>query len=207
MYRKAYYFDEDTIFYFDVFDNKWIARNGSLAWRTNNPGLLQTHQLVRQSAISHHHRVAIFPSINAGMSALGAWLLEGNLKKQFILQVAEHLQPESTNACLDQLCALTNLPRDFSRRSMSSEAFAKLIDAIKKLTGFSDFQNSKFTQLPKIQVRYYSDDGKADHYLTSSNDFLKKSEAIDWVEEHRLDAVIVHKKTALSIYALVQAII
>lgn len=38
--KKAYRYDDEIVFYFDAFDNKYVAQGGSLAWRLNNPGLL-----------------------------------------------------------------------------------------------------------------------------------------------------------------------
>lgn len=194
MFIHFFCFNEDIIFYFDSSDNKWIAQGGSIAWRTNNPGLLQAHQLIRHASIAHHHRVAILPSVETGTAALYLWLLESNCKNKFLLRIANHLQPESPQKCLEQLCLLTGLEENFLRSQMSGEILTKLVKAIKKLSGFEEFESKKFIKLPRVLVRYYSEDRKADHYLTSSNDFLRKSEAIDWIEEHRLDAVIVHKK-------------
>jgi hypothetical protein len=40
MYKSAYKYDEDIIFYFDEWGNKYVASGGSLAWRIKNPGLI-----------------------------------------------------------------------------------------------------------------------------------------------------------------------
>jgi ethanolamine utilization protein EutP (predicted NTPase) len=46
--------------------------------------------------------------------------------------------------------------------------------------------------LPKIKARFYSANRKAEYYLAGYDTLLKKSQAIEWVETHKLDAVIVH---------------
>jgi hypothetical protein len=56
--RKAYRYDDEIIFYFDAFDNKYVAQGGSLAWRLNNPGLLLSHVCTEQ-AISQSARIII----------------------------------------------------------------------------------------------------------------------------------------------------
>ena len=91
MYKKAFHFDEQTIFYFDDKDHKWVAQGGSLSWRTNNPGLLQVKQLKRATPISHCHRVAIFPDVKTGTEALVEWLLDSKWHEDYLKKIAEHL--------------------------------------------------------------------------------------------------------------------
>lgn len=43
MYKFAYKFNDDIIFYFDACGNKYVASGGNLAWRINNPGLVRSH--------------------------------------------------------------------------------------------------------------------------------------------------------------------
>ncbi|MFN0065128.1 MAG: hypothetical protein ACKVOH_02700 [Chlamydiales bacterium] len=98
MFKQAYRFDDQTGFYFDAYDNKHVAKGGSLAWRLNNPGLLHAHEpfIKKFNRIGAHALFVIFP--------------------------------------------------------------------------------------------------KVAYYLVGFETLLSKSEAISWVDEHRLDAVIVHKK-------------
>ena len=39
-YRVAWK-EGDTVFYIDAFDYRYVAKNGSLSWRINNPGLVK----------------------------------------------------------------------------------------------------------------------------------------------------------------------
>lgn len=43
MYKFAYKFNDDIIFYFDACGNKYVASGGNFAWRINNPGLVRSH--------------------------------------------------------------------------------------------------------------------------------------------------------------------
>ncbi|OHE77708.1 MAG: hypothetical protein A3F67_12055 [Verrucomicrobia bacterium RIFCSPHIGHO2_12_FULL_41_10] len=75
MYKKACYFDDDIVFYFDEFDRKYVAEGGALAWRLNNPGLLTSHSVekVFHRAIGSYHQLAIFPDYRTGKVALIEW--------------------------------------------------------------------------------------------------------------------------------------
>ncbi len=69
MLKKAYRYDDETIFYFDAQDNKYVAKDGSLTWRLNNPGLISSHSLakIRYKAIGTHHQYAIFSDVLTGV--------------------------------------------------------------------------------------------------------------------------------------------
>ena len=43
MYKAAYKYSDEIVFYFDSAGNKYVATGGSLAWRINNPGLVHSH--------------------------------------------------------------------------------------------------------------------------------------------------------------------
>jgi len=43
MYRTAFKYRDEVIFYFDSIGNKYVASGGNLAWRINNPGLVHSH--------------------------------------------------------------------------------------------------------------------------------------------------------------------
>lgn len=76
MFKSATTYDENTVFYFDLAGNKYVARGGSLAWRLNNPGLVRSHShfAYNYGAIGSKGRYAIFPRPGLGQRALVAWL-------------------------------------------------------------------------------------------------------------------------------------
>ena len=43
MYKAAYKYSDQVVFYFDSAGNKYVATGGSLACRINNPGLVHSH--------------------------------------------------------------------------------------------------------------------------------------------------------------------
>ena len=69
MYRLAYKYSDEIIFYFDSSGNKYVASGGNLAWRLNNPGLVRTHSHFARcnSAIGSCKPYAIFPDVQHGL--------------------------------------------------------------------------------------------------------------------------------------------
>src|ERR1700722_14147112 len=98
MFKKANRYDEDTLFYFDKHDSKHVAKEGSIAWRANNPGLiLSRHPLAKiHNVIGAHHQIAIFPSIKHGMAAFRDWLTIPKYRHS-IFEIAKYYQPDTHN--------------------------------------------------------------------------------------------------------------
>jgi len=192
--KRAYRYDE-LIFYFDAFDNKYVASGGSLAWRLNNPGLLLSHSLHRigYHAIGAHHQYAIFSHLVIGKEALRVWLASTKYCDSPLIEIAKYYQPNTPEAYLQQLCKITGFNPKTKPRSLSSKDFEKLLKAIQQLAGFSPENEHQFLPLPKITARYYSSNRKVEYYLAGYEHLLTKQQAIDWVETHRLDAVTVHR--------------
>lgn len=195
MLKKAYRHDDETIFYFDAQDNKYVAKSGGLAWRLNNPGLLSSHSLSRipHKAIGTYHQYAIFPDIRAGKSALRAWIQSSKYLGSPLKEIAKYYQPDNPESYLNRLCELTGLPPKTRLKSLSSVDLENFLEAIQNLAGFSPKNTQPFSLLPKITAKFYSNDRKIESYLVGYEIILNKKEAIQWIEAHKLDAVIVHR--------------
>ena len=193
MYKKAFYFDDGVIFYFDEYDRKYVAEGGSLAWRLNNPGLLTSHSVDKapHRAIGSYHQLAIFPNYRTGKAALIEWLRSSKYFKASLHKIAEHYQPKDPVEYLSRLCGMTGLSAEIKLHAISTRDFDKLLDAIQKLAGFQQ-EERHFRMLPKITARCRVLD--EDFYFVGYDFLLAKTEAIHWVEAHKLDAVIVHKR-------------
>jgi hypothetical protein len=76
MFIFGYPEDVEHIAYFDAAGNKYVARGGNLAWRINNPGLVQSRSPVakKSNSIGSCAGYAIFPSSEQGRHALRSWL-------------------------------------------------------------------------------------------------------------------------------------
>ncbi|GAB4228497.1 MAG: hypothetical protein Tsb0021_05880 [Chlamydiales bacterium] len=74
MYIKALSHDDDIIFYFDGYDNKYVTKGGTLAWRTNNPGLVHSHSSSMPHSIGACGQTSIFSSPLQGEKTLNNWL-------------------------------------------------------------------------------------------------------------------------------------
>lgn len=195
MLKKAYRYDDEVTFYFDAYDNKYVSTGGSLAWRLNNPGLLLSHSLHRTgySAIGAHHQHAIFSHPTLGKEALRAWICSTKYCDHPLLEIAKYYQPNNPKEYLYQLSAITGFSPEIRPRSLLGKDFEKLLRAIQRLAGFSPENEHQFSLLPKITARFYSRNRKIEFYLSGYENLLTKHQAIEWVEAHKLDAVIVHK--------------
>ncbi len=193
--KKAYRYDDEIIFYFDAFDNKYVAKGGSLAWTLNNPGLLLSHSLYRTGykSMGAYHQYAIFSHPLIGKEALRAWICSTRYYDSPLIEIAKYYQPTKPKQYLHQLCAITGFTSETKPRSLLTGNFEKLLRALQNLVGFSPEHEHELVLLPKITARFYSSGGKIEYYLAGYNDLLTKSHAIAWVEAHRLDAVIVHQ--------------
>ena len=194
MYKKAIAYDSEVIFYFDAYGNKYVAKGGSLAWRTNNPGLIHSHSILHPQSIGACGQIAIFPSYIQGERALYDWL---RLKKYYhstLIVIAKHYEPNNPENFHQKLCQLTSLKADVKLSSLSPTELKRLVWGIKKLVGFLNIGNEEFLLLPKITARFYSKNAGIESYLVGTDQVINKSEAIHRVETHRLDAIIVHKK-------------
>lgn len=196
MFIRACAFDDQVIFYYDQYDNKFIAKGGSLAWRTNNPGLVHSHSgaAIKQGAIGSSSGITIFSQSEYGEKALAQWLYCKKYYPEPLLKLAAHYSPDNPKKVLEKLCELSFLDGDSIICSLSKNEFNALVWSIKKLVGYSEMGNEEFYVLPKISCRFYSKKAGIDLYLVGANEFLTKNEAIHRVEIHQLDAVIVRKK-------------
>ena len=193
MFKKAHRYDEEVLFYFDENDNKYVATGGSIAWRTNNPGLIHSRDPLAgaNNCIGAYHQVAIFPSIRQGMCAFRARMNSQKFRSS-LLEIAKYYQSNTPDLYADDICKIAGLPKDINFRKLTTQEFEQIILAVQHLTGFTDKRGS-LCALPKITARYHPSGGGADFYVVGFEELISKDETIHRVETHRLDAVMVHK--------------
>ena len=193
--KKAYRYDDEIVFYFDIFDNKYVARGGSLASKLNNPGLLLSHSVhcTEYRAIGSHHQYAIFRDPLVGQAALRNWIILTKYFDSPLIEIAKYYQPAYPEEYLNRLCGITKLAPQTKPRSLRSEEFARLLLGIQELADFSLDNRHAFALLPKITTRFHSSHRKVEFYLSGYENLLTKLQAIQRVENHQLDAVIVHR--------------
>src|SRR6202140_4775983 len=105
MYKIAYKYDDDVVFYFDLAGNKYVASGGSLAWRINNPGLVRSrnHFSYRNGAIGNYDNYAIFADAACGRKALVAWLHSKKYFESSLQALGKHYNPKDPEKFVDQL--------------------------------------------------------------------------------------------------------
>lgn len=195
MYKSAYRHDDETIFYFDDNGNKYVARGGSLAWRLNNPGLVhsRSHVAISNRSIGSCDRYAIFANAQDGHQALSDWLHCKKYYQSTLKAVALQYRPTSPVEFIDKVVALTNLSSDRKIASLNRQEFERLLKAVEKSCNYLPIGNEEFALLPKINAKIENEEGQEDTYLVSNNVILSKKEAIEWIQSHRLDGVVVHE--------------
>jgi hypothetical protein len=82
-------------------------------------------------------------------------------------------------------------------KSLNRDEFDCLIKALERLCGYTPIGNESLLLLPKINAKIENGKNKEDTYLIGDHIILSKTEAIEWIMSHRLDAIIVqeHKGT------------
>lgn len=195
MFILGYAEDDQHIAYFDIHCNKYIARGGTLPWRINNPGLVQSHSHVagKNGSMGSYDSYAIFANPEQGFRALSSWL---HLKKYYnatLKNVAKHYQERDPEGFLLKLAALVDLPTGKKLKSFSKSEFDYLIKAIAKLCGYIAVGNEELSLLPRIIGKIENETSKEISYLIGDQSIISKSTAIEWIQSFRLDASIVHE--------------
>lgn len=195
MYKEAHRFDEETLFYFDHYGNKYVAKGGPLSWRLNNPGLLHAHDsIVRKiGIIGAQFPYAIFSTPRQGGKALRLSLKSAARADNTLLDIAKYYKPHDVEKSLGELSSFTRLSPLKKIKELTLEEFEQLITGIEEYTGYAKANKGEFPMLPKITARYFSKKQDMERYLVGYETLLTKEETIQWIEEHKLDAVLVHK--------------
>lgn len=179
MFKKAYKFDNATVFYFDGRDNKYVAKDGSLAWRLNNPGLVSSHSMIAKEfkTIGSDQQYAIFCDPLIGNDAHRAWLISSKYCDAPLIELCKHYQLNDPEEFLNKLCTITLLEPKTKPRILSGKDFERLLKAIQKLVGFTKEGIGEFHLLPKITSRFCSHDRKIEYYLVGHENLLAPKEA------------------------------
>jgi hypothetical protein len=147
MYRFAYRYNDEVIFYFDAAGNKYVATGGNLAWRINNPGLVSSHSHFSQAygAIGSCGHYSIFSDPISGRKALYAWLHSKKYYNSSLKTLAAHYQPKNSDAFLVQLVSFAKIPPERKINSLSKADLDHLIIALEKLCGYVSLGNESLS--------------------------------------------------------------
>ena len=195
MFKSAYGFDDETVFYFDLLGNKYVSQGGSFAWRINNPGLIRSHCHFagKNGSIGSLRGFAIFPRPELGRKALSDLLKAKKYYKSTLLTIARHYQPDDPGGYLLRLMSYVPVSADKKIGSFSKQEFDWLLLALEKLCGYTSVGDENFTLLPRICAHIENNRPPYDSYLTTDNIVLSKEEIVERISTHRLDGVIVHQ--------------
>lgn len=193
MKYKTAWKEGETALYIDFSDRKFAAKNGSLAWRINNPGLIKhhCHSAKNNGSIGTWEKFAIFSNLLEGHKALKEWLQSKTISQSDLYAIAKHYQPTSLEGFAKNLASSVGVVETTKVKNLTQAQFESLAYSIEKLCGFTHLDNEEFFLLPKIAARIECP-GKEDLYLVGNDLTLTHEEAVSWVNSNRLDAVVVH---------------
>ena len=194
MNYKIAWREGETLLFIDDSDRKYAVKNGNVAWRINNPGLVKHHcRLARKNgSIGAWDRFAIFSNPLQGHQALIEWLQSKTVYQSDLYAIGKHYQPNSCEQFAQYLASSVGVPETTKLKDLTPAKFESLVHSIEKLCGFAQIGNEEFFLLPKIAAKIECPE-KEDLYLIGNDLTLTQREAIDWIESHRLDAVGVHR--------------
>jgi len=193
MKYKIAWREGETALYVDASDRKFAAKNGNLAWRINNPGLIKHHcHFARKNgSIGAWDKFAIFSNPLEGHQALKDWLRSKTIYQSDLYAIAKHYQPTSLEKFAQNLASSIGVLETTKVKDLTQAEFDSLVYSIEKLCEFTRLGNKEFFLLPKIVAKIECP-SKEDLYLIGKDLTLTHQQAIDWINSHRLDAVIVH---------------
>ena len=196
MFKKACKHDEDIVFYFDAWGNKYVATGGTLAWRLRNPGLIhkRTRAAIANGSIGSYDGFAIFAEPEQGLQALEDWLNSKTSQRLTLQGIAKHYRSKNPDNFLKYLINAVKVPPTKKISDLSKSELENLRYAICKLCGYTYVGDESFVLLPKISAKIEDSVTNEEFYFISGNIVLSKKEAVEWIEHHRLDAVIIHEK-------------
>ncbi|MBN4066788.1 hypothetical protein JYU14_01745 [Simkania negevensis] len=183
----------NTAIYLDGTDCKYVAKNGNLAWRINNPGLIKSRNRFakKNGSIGAWDKLAIFSTSIQGHQALKEWLRSRQMKRSDLYAISTYYSSSSSKQLAHDLASSSGLPPKTKLEELTEVEFESLLSSIEQLSGFVRTGDEEFTLLLKIAAKIECFD-KENLYLVGKDLALTHDEAINWTIAHRLDAVVVH---------------
>lgn len=147
--------EDDAVLYMDASDCKYVAKNGNLAWRINNPGLIKhhCHYAKKNGSIGAFEKFAIFSNPLQGHQALREWLRSKTVFQSDLYGLGKHYQPTSPEQFAQNLASSLGIHPKITIKELTQPEFETLLAEIEKLCGFLRTGNEEFLLLPKIAAR------------------------------------------------------
>lgn len=122
-------------------DGQTVRREGTRAWRNNNPGNIEFGPFARsQGAVGTDGRFAIFPSYQAGRKAKAALIFDGSAYRGLSISDAiNRYAPPSENdsaAYAAQVASAAGVSTDAIMGDLSASQREAVLDAMERVEGF-----------------------------------------------------------------------
>lgn len=189
-----------SVIYYDDQGKKWIADNGSRAWRNSNPGnMVMGAVTLRNNPIGKAGGFAVFPDYETGHKALldllfnefGTWNLNKLMKKYAPSNendTKKYIAFIKKKTGIGELILIKNYPKD---------GFQKLWQAIEKMEGWRKGTIKEYSSKGQITKVIKNKKGNILKYLIDGFGWLSKKEALEFAKQKKIDAVVVSRRGTL----------
>lgn len=128
-------------------DGTIVRRDGTRAWRNNNPGNIEFGDFARsQGAVGSDGRFAVFPTYEAGRSAKESLLFESSsYRDRTIASAINRYAPPNENNTNNYIGAITNavgVPADTPLSELTPAQRQQMLDAMERVEGFRPGQET-----------------------------------------------------------------
>ncbi|MBI4404733.1 MAG: DUF3892 domain-containing protein [Deltaproteobacteria bacterium] len=185
-----------TVVYVDG-KKRLVKRGGTRSWRNNNPGNIKsgTHSRIH-GAIGSISGFAVFPSYEEGKAALLRLFRRSDFREKTIFEMVSSYAPKKDRndpvryrKILRQKTAL-NLDRKL--KDLSDAELAKLASAVQEIEGFQPGSEESFYAKSITDIRTNKRNAIIAYQIENWG-WKSKAEAIQLIEEGRVDAVLVEE--------------
>ena len=129
-----------TIVYEDSEGARLLKKEGSPAWRNNNPGNMESRDFAKsRGAIGDDGRFAVFPNYDTGRKAMESLLKTESYKENTLEEAINRYAPNhenDTNRYIDFIKGKASIRKDQRLRELTDDQFKSVADAIERFEGY-----------------------------------------------------------------------
>lgn len=189
-----------SVIYYDDQGKRWIAEDGSRAWRNSNSGnMVMGAVTLRNNPIGKAGGFAIFPDYETGHKALLDLLFNefGDWNLSMLMEKYAPSKENNTKKYIAFIKKKTGVGELILIKNYPKDGFQKLWQAIEKMEGWRKGTINEYSSEGRITKVLKNKKGNILKYLIDGFGWLSKKEAIELAKQKKIDAVVVSRKGTL----------